>query len=69
MKAKTILLSVALCIGAAAVCHAQIVQMGTWKLNEAKIHHQPKACITSTKLPSLMRASGCSSIPELKFHE
>ena len=36
MKAKSILLSLALCIFAAAVCNAQEVQMGTWKLNEAK---------------------------------
>jgi hypothetical protein len=36
MKAKSILLSLALCIFAAAECNAQEVHMGTWKLNEAK---------------------------------
>jgi hypothetical protein len=36
MKAKTIVLTLALYFFAAAVCYAQDVQMGTWKLNEAK---------------------------------
>src|SRR6266498_2586962 len=36
MKAKTIVLTLALYFCAAAVCYAQDVQMGTWKLNEAK---------------------------------
>ena len=36
MKPKTIVLTMALCFVAAAVCFAQDAQMGTWKLNEAK---------------------------------
>ena len=36
MKTKTILLTVALCLFAGAVCFASDTQMGTWKLNEAK---------------------------------
>ena len=36
MKARTSVMTLALCFVAAAVCHASDVQMGTWKLNEAK---------------------------------
>ncbi len=36
MKAKPIALTVALCFVTAAVCFASDVQLGTWKLNEAK---------------------------------
>jgi hypothetical protein len=36
MKAKTIVLTLALCFVAATVCFASDLQMGTWKLNEAK---------------------------------
>jgi hypothetical protein len=36
MKTKTILLSIAMCLVAVAVCFASDTQMGTWKLNEAK---------------------------------
>jgi len=36
MKAKTIILTLALCFVAAAVCFASDVQVGSWKLNEAK---------------------------------
>jgi hypothetical protein len=36
MKAKTIVLTMALYFVAAAVCFGQDAQMGTWKLNEAK---------------------------------
>ena len=36
MKAKQIVLSLALCLVAAAVCLAANLQIGTWKLNEAK---------------------------------
>ena len=36
MKPKAIILALALCFAAAAVCSAQDAQMGTWKLNEAK---------------------------------
>jgi endonuclease YncB( thermonuclease family) len=36
MRARTALLSLALCFVAAAPCFAQATEMGTWKLNEAK---------------------------------
>src|SRR5437899_12303339 len=36
MKARTILLTLALCFVAVAVCFAEDVQIGTWKLNQAK---------------------------------
>ncbi len=36
MKAKTSVLTLALCFVAGAVCFAGDAQMGTWKLNEAK---------------------------------
>lgn len=36
MKARTSVLSLALCLVAGAVCFASDAQMGTWKLNEAK---------------------------------
>ena len=36
MKAKTSVLTLALCLAAGAVCFASDAQMGTWKLNEAK---------------------------------
>ena len=36
MKARTRALTVALCFLAGAMCFASDVQMGTWKLNEAK---------------------------------
>lgn len=36
MKVKTIVLTVALCLVAGAVCFASDANMGTWKLNEAK---------------------------------
>jgi FlaG/FlaF family flagellin (archaellin) len=36
MKAKAIVLTLVLCFVTAAVCFAQGVQMGTWKLNETK---------------------------------
>src|SRR5690348_10884175 len=36
MKARTILLSLALCFVSVTVCFAQDAFMGTWKLNEAK---------------------------------
>jgi hypothetical protein len=36
MKARTIVLTLALCFIGAAVCFAQSPFMGTWKLNEAK---------------------------------
>jgi hypothetical protein len=36
MKARTSVLTLALCFAATAVCFASDAQMGTWKLNEAK---------------------------------
>ena len=36
MKARTLLLSMALCFVGTTVCFAQNPHMGTWKLNEAK---------------------------------
>lgn len=36
MKARNLMLTLALCFAGAAVCLAQSAQMGTWKLNEAK---------------------------------
>jgi hypothetical protein len=36
MKAKTIVMTVAVCLVAGAVCFASDANMGTWKLNEAK---------------------------------
>lgn len=36
MKARTVLLTLALCFAGAVTCFAQGSQMGTWKLNEGK---------------------------------
>ena len=36
MKARAMVLTLALCFVGAAVCYADDAQMGTWKLNEAK---------------------------------
>jgi hypothetical protein len=36
MKARTVLLTLVLCFLTGAVCLASDIQMGTWKLNEAK---------------------------------
>ena len=41
MKARTIVMALVLCLVGAAVCLAQDVQMGTWKLNEAKSKFAP----------------------------
>jgi hypothetical protein len=43
MKARTILLTLALSFVGAAVCFAQDAHMGTWKLNEAKSKIGPGA--------------------------
>src|SRR5256884_6761997 len=43
MKAKTIVLTLALCFVAAAVCFADDAFTGTWKLNEAKSKIAPNA--------------------------
>ena len=41
MKSKTILLVLLMCLAGAAVCFAADVQIGTWKLNEAKSKLSP----------------------------
>jgi hypothetical protein len=43
MKARAVLLTVALCLVAAVVCFADDAQMGTWKLNLAKSKLGPGA--------------------------
>jgi hypothetical protein len=43
MKTRTIAMTMALCFVAAAVCFASDVNMGTWKLNEAKSKFAPGA--------------------------
>jgi hypothetical protein len=43
MKTKTIVMTLSLVLAAAAVCLAQGVQIGTWKLNEAKSKMAPSA--------------------------
>ncbi len=43
MKTRTIVLTLALCFAAGAVCLASDLQMGTWKLNEAKSKFAPGA--------------------------
>ena len=49
MKAKTIVMTLALCLVTAAVCFASTaVQMGTWKLNEAKSKFAPGAAKNTT---------------------
>lgn len=41
MKARTIVMTVAVCLVAGAVCFASDAQMGTWKLNESKSKFAP----------------------------
>src|SRR5260370_36325245 len=41
MKARTLLLTLALCFVGAAICFAQDPNSGTWKLNEAKSQIPP----------------------------
>ena len=43
MKAKTIVMTVAVCLVAGAVCFASDPNLGTWKLNEAKSKFSPGA--------------------------
>jgi hypothetical protein len=47
MKAKRMMLTLALCVVAGTVCFAS-VQMGTWKLNEAKSKFAPGAAKNHT---------------------
>jgi hypothetical protein len=48
MKTRTIALTMALCFVAAAVCLASDVNMGTWKLNDAKSKFPPGATKNQT---------------------
>jgi hypothetical protein len=48
MKVKTIVLTLALCFGATAVCFASDLNIGTWKLNEAKSKFAPGAAKNHT---------------------
>ena len=48
MKAKLMLVSLALCLARAAMCFAEDVNMGTWKLNEAKSKFSPGSPKPST---------------------
>ena len=48
MKAKPMVLTLALCFVAAAVCFASQVQPGTWKLNEAKSKLAPGVARNNT---------------------
>jgi hypothetical protein len=48
MKARTIVLTLTLCFVAAAVCFASDVQIGTWKLNEAKSTFAPGSSKNNT---------------------
>ena len=48
MKAKTILIILALCFFTGAVCFASDVNIGTWKLNEAKSKFPPEASKNNT---------------------
>jgi len=48
MKARSIALTLVLCFVEVAVCFAQDVNMGTWKLNEAKSKLGPGATKNST---------------------
>ena len=43
MKARTMVMTVALCLGAVVLCSAQDPNIGTWKLNEAKSKISPGA--------------------------
>jgi hypothetical protein len=48
MKARTVVIGLALCFLGAAVCLAQAPQMGNWKLNEAKSKFSPSAAKNHT---------------------
>ena len=48
MKARTMVVTLALCFVGAAVCLAEDANMGTWKLNEAKSKLAPGAPKNST---------------------
>jgi hypothetical protein len=48
MKTRTIVMTLSLVVFAATICFASDVQMGTWKLNEAKSKLAPGAAKNST---------------------
>ncbi len=48
MKTKTIVMTVAVCVMAVAVCFASNPNMGTWKLNEAKSKIPPNSTKNNT---------------------
>ena len=48
MKARTLLLGLAISLVGAAVCFAQDTNIGTWKLNEAKSHMPPELAKNTT---------------------
>ena len=48
MNMKRMLVTLAVCMFAATVCHAQDVQMGTWKLNESKSKIAPGGAKNNT---------------------
>jgi len=58
MKTRTILLTLLLCFVGAAVCFADDLQMGTWKLNEAK----SKIAVGSPKLTTVVYEAAGDSV-------
>ena len=48
MKARMIVLSLALCLAGVTACFADDAQMGTWKLNESKSKFSPGAVKNTT---------------------
>ena len=58
MKARTILLTLLVCIVGAAVCFADDPQIGTWKLNEAK----SKIAAGSPKLTTVVYEAAGDSV-------
>ena len=48
MKARMLAVSLALCFAGVVMCHAEDVNLGSWKLNEAKSKFSPGAPKTTT---------------------
>ena len=48
MSARTVVMTLVLCFVGATVCFADDVQMGSWKLNEAKSKFAPGATKNNT---------------------
>ena len=63
-KAKTIVLTLALCFVGVGVCFADDVQMGTWKLNETKSKLAPGV---TKNADSLFAAPSASAFPRLQL--